>query len=197
MCRVFLTPEILLRAYMSGAFPMAHPEENNDIFWHMPETRGLIPLDHRFHVPKNLAKLYRSNRFDFTINRDFEQVITACSQSRVDGTWISDDILELYTQLHEMGYAHSFETRLDGELVGGLYGVAMGKAFFGESMFHHVRDASKLALVFLVEFLRGRKFQLLDTQYLNPHLLQFGAYEISAFQYKQLLAEALKETESE
>ncbi len=176
---VMLTVEILVQAYLSGAFPMADPEDNNRIYWHTPMKRGIIPLDEKFKVPKSLARLYRSKSFELKINNAFEQVIRNCANSRKGGTWISEEIILAYCDLHELGLAHSFEVWQGDDLIGGLYGVALGRVFFGESMFHKVTDASKIALVFLVEFLREQKFELLDSQYLNPHLLQFGAFEIS------------------
>jgi leucyl/phenylalanyl-tRNA---protein transferase len=186
-----LTPEILLQAYMHGSFPMAHPDENNDIYWHTPIMRGIIPLDENFKVPHNLGRLYRQGKFDLLINKNFASVIEMCALNR-DETWISDEIMDAYIWLHEAGYAHSFETWQNGELVGGLYGVCIGKAFFGESMFFRVRDASKIALLFLVEYLRKKNFLLLDTQYLNPHLLQFGAFEIPHEKYLVKLNEAIR-----
>lgn len=190
---MMLSAELLVQAYLSGTFPMAHPDQDNAIYWHTPAVRGIIPLDDRFVVPKNLARLYRQKKFDLYVNRDFPAVIRACAQRQdKDDTWISEEIIEAYTELHERGFAHSFEAWQHGVLVGGLYGVAIGKAFFGESMFYQVRDASKVALVFLVEFLREQGFQLLDTQYLNPHLLQFGAYQISHEEYLEKLKEAVE-----
>ena len=188
---MLLTPEILIQAYSSGAFPMADPEEDNQIYWHTPQMRGVIPLDDRFKVSKNLKRLYKKDKFDLYINRNFDQVIDYCRSLREDETWISDEILDAYKQLHEGGFAHSFEVYEKGKLVGGLYGVSIGKAFFGESMFHLVTDASKIALVFLVEFLREHNFLLLDTQYLNPHIAQFGAYEITHQEYIKLLRRAI------
>ncbi|MGB0269752.1 MAG: leucyl/phenylalanyl-tRNA--protein transferase [Bacteroidia bacterium] len=188
---MLLTPEILIQAYASGAFPMADPEEDNQIYWHTPQMRGVIPLDDRFKVSKNLKRLYKKDKFDLYINRNFDQVIDYCRSLREDDTWISDEILDAYKQLHEGGFAHSFEVYEEGKLVGGLYGVSIGKAFFGESMFHLVTDASKIALVFLVEFLREHDFLLLDTQYLNPHIAQFGAYEITHQEYVKLLRRAI------
>lgn len=186
-----LTPELLVQAYLSGSFPMADPEEGNMIYWHTPKVRGLLPLDERFKVPKNLRRLYRKGVFDLRINTAFAEVIELCSQRLDDDTWISDEIKQVYIEMHQQGLAHSFEAWLDGELVGGLYGVAFGKVFFGESMFHRVRDASKVTLVFLVEFLREQGFQMVDCQYLNPHLLQFGAYELSQEDYLSKLDEIL------
>jgi leucyl/phenylalanyl-tRNA---protein transferase len=178
----------LLHAYMNGFFPMAHPEEANEIYWHKPEMRGIIPLE-KFKVSKNLARLYRNGRFKFTVNGNFEAVITSCAQR--SETWISEDIVESYVNLNKLGFAYSFEVWLDDQLVGGLYGIAIGKAFFGESMFHKVSNASKLALVFLVEKLKAQDFLLLDTQYLNDHIKQFGAVEISAEEYDKRLSEAV------
>lgn len=171
---------------------MAHPDQGNAIYWHTPAVRGIIPLDDRFVVPKNLARLFRKNVFELHINKNFRGVVEACAQNREDDTWISEEIVEAYCALNERGLAHSFETWYEGELVGGLYGVSIGKAFFGESMFYRMRDASKIALVFLVETLRRNEFQLLDTQYLNPHLIQFGAFEISHEEYLDRLAAAVK-----
>jgi len=188
---LLLTPEILIQAYASGAFPMADPEDDNEIYWHTPQMRGIIPLDDRFKVSKNLKRLYKKDKFDLYINRNFDQVIYYCRSLREDDTWISDEILDAYKQLHEGGFAHSFEVYEEGKLVGGLYGVSVGKAFFGESMFHLVTDASKISLVFLVEFLREHDFLLLDTQYLNPHIAQFGAYEITHQEYVKLLRRAI------
>ena len=170
---------------------MADPEEGNQIYWHTPETRGLIPLDDTFKVPKNLMRLYKKEKFELTINRAFLEVIEQCSLLRQGDTWISEEIIAVYTEMHKLGLAHSFEVWLDGVLVGGLYGVAIGKAFFGESMFHTVSDASKIALVFLVEFLQEQNFQLLDCQYLNPHLLQFGAYEVTQEEFLSRLQEII------
>ena len=186
-----ISVELLVQAYLSGSFPMADPDEGDQIYWHTPETRGLIPLDDKFRVPKNLMRLYKKEKFELTINRAFPEVIEQCSLLRQGDTWISEEIIDVYTEMHKLGLAHSFEVWLDGELVGGLYGVAIGKAFFGESMFHKVTDASKIALVFLVEFLKEQNFQLLDCQYLNPHLLQFGAYEVTQEDYLLRLQEVI------
>ena len=186
-----ISVELLVQAYLSGSFPMADPDEGDQIYWHTPETRGLIPLDDTFKVPKNLMRLYRKEKFELTINRAFPEVIEQCSLLRQGDTWISEEIIAVYTEMHKLGLAHSFEVWLDGVLVGGLYGVAIGKAFFGESMFHTVSDASKIALVFLVEFLKEQNFQLLDCQYLNPHLLQFGAYEVTQEEFLLRLQEII------
>jgi len=150
--------------------------------------RGIIPLD-EFKASKNLRRLFNKQYFELKINSDFEGTIRACAER--DDTWISEDIIQSYVRLYELGYGFSFETWRDGKLVGGLYGVAIGKAFFGESMFHRETDASKIALIHLVEFMRENNFRLLDTQYINNHLLQFGAKEIPNEEYEQLLAEAL------
>ncbi|MDG2455545.1 MAG: leucyl/phenylalanyl-tRNA--protein transferase [Bacteroidia bacterium] len=179
----------LLYAYSQGYFPMAVPEDNNDIFWFKPDRRGIIPLD-KFHVSKNLRRLFNKHYFDLRINGDFEGTMRACTER--EDTWISEDIIKSYCKLHEMGYGFSFETWRNGKLVGGLYGVVIGKAFFGESMFHRETDASKIALIFLVQFLKENDFQLLDTQYINDHLLQFGAKEIPNEEYEALLAKALE-----
>lgn len=186
-----ISVELLVQAYLSGSFPMADPDEGDQIYWHTPETRGLIPLDDTFKVPKNLMRLYKKEKFELTINRAFPEVIEQCSLLRQGDTWISEEIIAVYTEMHKLGLAHSFEVWLDGVLVGGLYGVAIGKAFFGESMFHTVSDASKIALVFLVEFLKEQNFQLLDCQYLNPHLLQFGAYEVTQEEFLSRLQEII------
>jgi leucyl/phenylalanyl-tRNA--protein transferase len=184
-----LDPTELIYAYSKGYFPMAIPEENDEIYWFKPDKRGIIPLD-KFHVSKNLRRLYNKNTFELKINGDFRATITECAKR--DSTWISKDIIDTYCKLNELGYAHSFEAWQDGKLVGGLYGIALGKAFFGESMFHTVRDASKIALVFLVEFLNDNDFKLLDTQYINDHLLQFGAIEVEDEEYEKMLEEALE-----
>lgn len=168
---------------------MAEPDEENAIYWYKPEKRGIIPLD-TFHIPKNLKRLYEKGTFEMKINADFEGVIRACALR--EETWISEEIIQTYLKLHEMGFANSFESWKNGKLVGGLYGVSLGAAFFGESMFHRERDASKVALVFLVEFLNKNHFELLDTQYINDHLLQFGAIEIPDDEYMDLLEKALR-----
>ena len=184
-----LDPAELLYAYSQGYFPMAVPEDDNEIFWFKPDMRGIIPLE-TFHVSKNLKRLYKRGHFELRINGDFEGTMRGCA-ARED-TWISEDIIASYCKLNEMGYGFSFETWRNEKLVGGLYGVALGRVFFGESMFHTETDASKIALLFLVEFLQENNFQLLDTQYINDHLMQFGAVEIPNEEYEELLARALE-----
>lgn len=183
-----LTPAQLLYAYSNGYFPMAHEEEGGEIYWHRPEFRGIIPLD-KFHISKNLKRLWRNHSYDLKISSAFRQVIVACSERET--TWISDEIVDAYVELHNMGNAMSFEVWRKDELVGGLYGVCIGKAFFGESMFSRETNTSKLALISLVEYLRENEYELLDTQYLNNHLKQFGAIEIPDENYLELLDKAL------
>lgn len=183
---------LLLSAYSSGWFPMA--VDDGEIRWYSPDPRGVIPLE-TFHVPSRLARVIRSHKFTVHIDREFEAVMRACAETdRQDndpGTWISGEILESYIELHKLGMAHSVEAWQQDRLVGGLYGVALGGAFFGESMFHHVTDASKVALAALVDRLSARGFRLLDIQWVTPHLEQFGAVEISRRKYLKQLAEAL------
>lgn len=188
-----LTSELLLCAYASGLFPMANDRHDPTIHWIEPRRRGVLPLD-GFHVPRSLRKLIRQNRFEIRTDRDFRQVITACAASRPERprTWLNDELIELYCELHELGYTHSVESWLDGRLVGGLYGVSLGAAFFGESMFSHARDASKVALVSLVDRLRAGGYRLLDTQFVTDHLRQFGATELSRAAYRARLREALE-----
>jgi leucyl/phenylalanyl-tRNA---protein transferase len=188
-----LSPEILLRAYAAGIFPMAESADDPELFWVDPKRRGIIPLD-AFHVPRRLRRIVRQNLFTIRCDTAFEAVMHGCAESsdKRPNTWINDEILELYTGLFERGAAHSVECWHDGELVGGLYGVSLGGAFFGESMFSRVTDASKVALVHLVARLRHGGYRLLDTQFLTPHLAQFGAVEITRARYHRLLAEALR-----
>ncbi len=187
-----LTPEILLSAYAQGLFPMAERRDDPTLFWVSPEKRGVIPLD-GFHVSKRLARTVRSNRYRVTSDQAFVNVMCACATSAPgrEQTWINDEILRLYTGLHAGGHAHSIECWEGEELAGGLYGVSLGAAFFGESMFSANRDASKVALVALVEMLREGGFLLLDTQFLTPHLAQFGAYEIPREDYLARLHTAI------
>ncbi|HWX90238.1 MAG TPA: leucyl/phenylalanyl-tRNA--protein transferase [Rhizomicrobium sp.] len=187
-----LTPEILLRAYAEGLFPMAERRGDSTLYWVSPEKRGIIPLD-RFHVPHRLARTVRGGSFTVTADQAFAEVMQACAApgpGRPE-SWINDEIVRLYTALHAGGHGHSIECWQDGELAGGLYGVRLGAAFFGESMFSRRRDASKVALVHLVEGLRRGGFVLLDTQFITAHLAQFGAIEIPRAQYLMKLADAL------
>lgn len=187
-----LSPEILLRAYAVGLFPMAERHDDATLYWIDPEKRGIIPLD-KFHVPRRLRRLARSGKYDVRCDTSFEDVIRSCAKPAADRkeTWINEEIIRLYVDLHKMGRAHSLETWKDDELVGGLYGVALGGAFFGESMFSLERDASKVALVHLVARLKKCEFRLLDSQFVTQHLAQFGAVEIHRSGYRQLLASAL------
>jgi leucyl/phenylalanyl-tRNA---protein transferase len=180
-----IDPELLLQGYRLGVFPMAM--EDDSIQWFSPDPRAILPLED-FHVPHALRRLVRKKVFGTTIDNAFSKVIEACAKR--EDTWINLEIIESYTRLHELDCAHSVEAWKEGTLAGGLYGVAVGGAFFGESMFHHVTDASKIALVALVQHLRARKFALLDTQWLTPHLQQFGGIEISRNQYLRLLNRA-------
>jgi leucyl/phenylalanyl-tRNA---protein transferase len=182
-----LAPVNLLNAYARGYFPMA-TSRHGELLWYAPDPRGILPLD-AFHIPKNLRKTVDRQTFRVTTDRAFRDVIAACAE-RPD-TWISDEIAEAYTRLHTLGFAHSIECWQKGRLVGGLYGVALRSAFFGESMFHLMTDASKVALVHLVDRLRTGGFTLLDIQYTTPHLEQFGAVEIPEARYKALLRRAM------
>jgi leucyl/phenylalanyl-tRNA---protein transferase len=183
-----LDPSLLLRAYREGVFPMAM--EDGEIGWFSPDPRGIMPLD-GFRVPSRLARVVRQRRFEIVVDQDFEAVMRACAERRDEGTWISEEILDGYVALHQQGQAHSVEARRDGALVGGLYGVHIGGAFFGESMFHRERDASKVALVSLVDRLVRRGFLLLDTQWTTAHLEQFGAMEIPRTDYLARLRRAV------
>ena len=189
---ITLTPELLLRAYAAGIFPMAESAEDPELFWVDPVRRGILPLD-AFHVPRRLKRSIRTVRLEIACDRDFLGVMRGCAEPTPDRpqTWINHQILGVYTALYERGFAHSVEARLEGALVGGLYGVAIGGAFFGESMFSRVADASKIALAHLVARLRQGGFRLLDTQFVTEHLQRFGAIEISRARYRRLLAEAL------
>lgn len=188
-----LTPELLLKAYAAGIFPMAERRGDPDLFWVAPEKRGILPLD-GFHIPRRLARTVKSDRFDVRIDSAFADVIAACAEAAPDReeSWINAEIVSLYGELHRRGAAHSVECWRNGKLVGGLYGVKLGAAFFGESMFSRERDASKVALVHLVARLIGGGFELLDAQFLTAHLAQFGAIAIPQSQYLGLLAHALK-----
>jgi leucyl/phenylalanyl-tRNA--protein transferase len=185
-----ITPDLVLRAYRHGLFPMAETRLGGRLFWLDPERRGVLPLD-RFHLPRRLLRTVRSGTFEVAADRDFAATIASCATTQPgrDDTWISPQIERLFTELHRMGHAHSLECRRDGELVGGLYGVAIGGVFFGESMFSFARDASKVALAHLVARLRLGGFHLLDTQFVTEHLAQFGAEEIPRDTYRaQLIA---------
>ncbi len=188
-----ITPEVLLRAYACGIFPMAESADDPSLFWVEPEMRGVIPLD-GFRIASRLKRTVRSDAFAVTIDRAFKAVIAGCAapQEGRDETWINKRIRDLYLGLHETGHCHSVEVWQDEQLVGGLYGVSLGRAFFGESMFHRVRDASKVALVHLVARLIAGGFELLDTQYVTDHLRSFGALEIPRRRYSALLAKAIK-----
>jgi leucyl/phenylalanyl-tRNA--protein transferase len=189
---VEITADLMLRAYRHGLFPMAETRRGDRLYWLDPERRGILPLD-RFHLSRRLARTTLSNAFTVTVNEDFAGTIAGCAKPAPgrDDTWINRQIERLFGELHLLGHAHSVEARQDGRLVGGLYGVAIGGAFFGESMFSAVRDASKVALVHLVARLRMGGFRLLDTQFVTAHLSQFGAVELPRNDYKILLAEAL------
>ncbi len=184
-----LTPDLLLSAYAQGLFPMAERRDDTGLFWVSPDRRGLIPLD-GFHIPKRLARTVRRDHYAVSFDRAFADVMRACADTRGE-TWINAEILRLYTALHASGYAHSVECWREGKLVGGLYGVRLGAAFFGESMFSTARDASKVALVHLVAQLKRGGFTLLDTQFLTSHLAQFGACEIPREAYLLRLEDAL------
>ncbi len=188
-----ITPEILLRAYSIGLFPMAESADDPEIFWVEPELRGIIPLD-TFHVSRSLAKRIRQNPFDIRFDTDFEAVIAACAEetSERPSTWINDTIRSLYSTLHHIGHAHSVEAWEGDTLVGGLYGVSLGSAFFGESMFSRRTDASKICLVYLVERLRERGFTLLDTQFTTEHLKTFGAIDMPKDAYAAMLEKAME-----
>ena len=185
--------ELLLKAYASGVFPMAESASDPEVFWVRPETRGIIPLD-GFHVPKSLRKTIRREPFEIRFDFDFEATIDACAERREErrSTWINAPIREAYVQLHRMDHAHSVEAWRNDRLVGGLYGVSLGRAFFGESMFSRETDASKVCLVHLVERLKERGFVLLDTQFTTEHLKRFGALDVPRGRYETMLAEALK-----
>ncbi|MCH2095749.1 MAG: leucyl/phenylalanyl-tRNA--protein transferase [Rhodobacteraceae bacterium] len=183
-----VTPEILLQAYCSGVFPMAEHRNDPEIFWVDPKRRGVFPID-GFHVSRSLAKRLRRGDCRATLNHDFGRVVQACAQR--PETWISREIFDLYSALHSMGYAHSLEVWRGDDLAGGIYGVAIGGAFFGESMFSHQTDGSKLALAWLIDLLKRTGFSLFDTQFLTDHLASLGAVEISRASYHAQLATAL------
>jgi leucyl/phenylalanyl-tRNA--protein transferase len=185
-----IPPDVLLAAYASGWFPMA--VDAGEIRWYSPDPRGILPLE-RFRVSRRLSRLVRQGRFEIRVDHDFTAVINACAdRPDDDGSWIDEEIVQSYCALHRHGFAHSVETWQGGALVGGLYGVALGGAFFGESMFHRVTDASKIALTALVERLRLGGFVLLDTQWVTDHLARFGAIEIPRQRYLALLESAMR-----
>lgn len=189
-----ITPEVLLKAYACGIFPMAENANDPTLYWIEPEQRGILPLD-RIIVPNRLARTIRQEKFEVRVDSDFEGVIRGCAATRPhrSNTWINQRIVELYGELFRTGYCHTVETWLDGRLVGGLYGVHLGRAFFGESMFSVERDASKVALVYLTAQLIHSGFKLLDTQFVTDHLRQFGAIEISKPEFHKLLSVALQD----
>jgi leucyl/phenylalanyl-tRNA--protein transferase len=182
-----IPPDLLLHAYRTAVFPMAM--DDGEIAWFSPDPRAIIPLED-FHIPHGLKRSLKRGRFQIRINASFEEVMRACGSR--EETWINKEILESYLELHRLGFAHSVEAWCDGALAGGLYGVSQGGAFFGESMFHRVTDASKVALVGLVTRLRARGFTLLDTQWQTAHLRTFGTFEIPRSVYKTLLAASLR-----
>ena len=188
-----LKPELLLRAYAVGIFPMAESRHDPDIHWIDPDLRGVLPLD-GLHIPRRLKRRLRKQPFDIRIDSAFGEVIRLCATPAADrrDTWINPTIESLYGELHRMGFAHTVETWCDGRLVGGLYGVSLGAAFFGESMFSRASDASKIALVHLVYLLKESGFMLLDTQFQTPHLKQFGVVEVSRDSYRALLSQAIR-----
>ncbi len=188
-----ITPEVLLKAYACGIFPMAESVDDPGLFWVEPELRGILPLE-EFHLPKRLSRTIRQGVFNVIVDTAFSEVIARCAEATNERkeTWINQRIVDLYTELHHMGYCHSVECWQDEELVGGLYGISLGGAFFGESMFSRTRDASKVALAHLVERLKNQGFQLLDTQFNTEHLSQFGTVEIPKAEYEKLLDAALE-----
>ena len=187
-----ITPQVLLKAYACGIFPMAESAEDNALYWIEPERRGILPLD-RVHVPRRLARTIRRGGFEVRIDNDFHAVIDGCAAPRAGrrSTWINGRIRNLYAELFAMRHCHTVEVWEDGELIGGLYGVHLGRAFFGESMFSKARDASKIALVYLVARLKFGGFELLDTQFLTGHLARFGAIEVGRAEFQRLLEAAL------
>jgi leucyl/phenylalanyl-tRNA---protein transferase len=190
MAEIRLDPETLLSAYAQGVFPMA--DRHGRIQWYSADPRGILPLD-AFHVPQTLAQLIRNGKgFEVRFNYDFAATMRACRDARSQGTWINEKLVAAYVRLNDLGFAHSVETWWDGQLAGGLYGVSLGGAFFGESMFHHRRDASKIALVALVNRLKERGFELLDTQASTSHLKRFGCIDIPADEYLRRLDLAMK-----
>ena len=191
--RVTITPDILLRAYAVGVFPMSEGADDPGLFWVDPDQRGVLPLD-SFHIPRKLRRVVRKGQFEVRVDHDFGGTVRACAEptpARPE-SWINPEIERLYSELHARGHGHSVECWQDNKLVGGLYGVSLGGAFFGESMFSRVEDASKVALVHLVARLIAGGFRLLDTQFVTDHLQRFGATEIPRQEYRRLLGQAIK-----
>jgi leucyl/phenylalanyl-tRNA---protein transferase len=188
-----LTADDLIYGYMHGLFPMAEPDDGT-LYWYSPDPRAIIPIE-MYHPPKSLRPVLNSGRFEVRINNNFRKVMEGCAAPRKDNesTWISSEIIDSYTELQQAGFAYSVETYLQGELVGGLYGVAIGGAFFGESMFHTESNASKVAFHYLIQILRIQGYELLDTQFMNDNVRRFGAIEISRTEYLQLLRKALEQ----
>lgn len=186
-----MTPHLLLNAYSQGIFPMA--DRDGTIYWYDPDPRAILPLD-TFHVPRSLARTIRRGNFEIRVDTAFRTVMEACAEPAPDRevTWINSEFIDAYCELHQLGFAHSVETWMEGQLAGGLYGVSLGGLFAGESMFSRVTDSSKIALVYLVERLRTQGFCLLDTQFMTEHLKRFGAIEIPRREYKARLSQALK-----
>jgi leucyl/phenylalanyl-tRNA--protein transferase len=187
-----ITPEVLLKAYACGIFPMAESADDPALYWIEPDMRGIIPLE-GFHLPARLARTVRTTPFTVRVDRDFDAVIDGCAEAKPDRdrTWINERIRKIYRGLFERGHCHTVEVYDGDALVGGLYGVSLGRAFFGESMFHRARDASKIALVHLIARLRAGGYRLLDTQYVTDHLKTFGAVEVGKRRYHRLLEDAL------
>lgn len=187
-----ITPHILLSSYEQGVFPMAH--QDGHIYWYDPDPRTIIPLDGRFHVSRRLKRTIRQQPYDIRLNTNFRGVMLGCAAPAPgrESTWINDEIIQAYTWLHNLGYAHSVEAWQDGTLVGGLYGVSLCGLYAGESMFSFAKDASKICLVYLVHHLQAKGFTLLDTQFNTPHLARFGAIDICRDEYRKMLANAMK-----
>jgi leucyl/phenylalanyl-tRNA---protein transferase len=185
-----LTPEMIIQAYAQGLFPMAEPDEDDQLYWCRPERRAILPIA-EFHVSRRMARTLRSSRFESVLDSGFESVIRACADR--EETWLSEEIIAVFLSLHRAGLAHSISVFEEGRLVGGVYGLAMARAFFAESMFHTARDASKAALIRLVEWLQREGFVLLDVQFITDHLRQFGAFEVDESEYERLLYEATAE----
>lgn len=184
-----ITPQLLLQAYASGIFPMADSAESDEIYWVDPRRRGIMPLD-GFHLSRSLSRTLRRRDHQIAVNRAFDKVVACCADR--DETWINEEIFDLYMSLHDMGHAHSVEVYEKDRLVGGIYGVTLGAAYFGESMFHRATDGSKIAFAYLVHRLNKAGFVLFDTQFITPHLQSLGAQEIGRHSYQDLLAAALR-----